>query len=247
MYLLKLSSLLVALAAALIAGAAHAITVTGAKIDKGAVQVKGKGATPNATISWEGQAVGQASRSGGFKFSTSILPSDCVGEVGDGASTAAAVVSACAPAARSLVLRDANGSIVGPVIETFPANTSHQQLPAVRVGHSIGQRALLLLLTRIGSFPSGRAYYESEDCSGPALIPSLPGASTFSIATTPWVGIGPTVYYSTSEPSSRLTKSYREMSGYEDVVGLCTMAVNQRELSESTTLTLAPPFHIEVQ
>lgn len=99
MYRLKLSSLLVALAVTLSAGAAHAITITSAKVDKGAVQVKGKGAASLALLSWEGQSVAQASKSGAFRFASPVLPQDCVGELSDGTGSVAVVVERCGPAA----------------------------------------------------------------------------------------------------------------------------------------------------
>jgi hypothetical protein len=52
---------------ALTTAPAHGITISVAKIDKGAVQVKGKGAAPLALISWEGQVVAQATTSGKFR------------------------------------------------------------------------------------------------------------------------------------------------------------------------------------
>lgn len=245
MYQLKLNSVLVAIGFSLtLAGTAHAITVTGAKIDKGAVQVKGKGAAPNATITWEGQGVGQASRGGGFKFSTTILPSDCIGEVGDGVSTASAVISTCGPVATSLVVRDASDSVVGPVIETFPANTLNPP-PAVRVAHIVGNTALLLILTRVGTYPNGPVYYESTDCSGPALIP-MTAQPNLSIAILPWIGIGRTVYYSVGVPSLRILRSSKAATSSDDDLGSCSTATSQREVSETATLTLAPPFRVEL-
>jgi hypothetical protein len=74
-----------------------ALTVTRAKVAKGAVQVRGKDAAPDATITWDGEIVGQANSRGRFSFETTTLPQDCVGEVGDGTATVDAVVQLCGP------------------------------------------------------------------------------------------------------------------------------------------------------
>ncbi len=70
----------VALAVCVSASSAAALTVTDAKVDKGAVQVKGKDAAPSAPITWEGKPVATASKSGAFRFTTSEVPADCVGD-----------------------------------------------------------------------------------------------------------------------------------------------------------------------
>lgn len=88
-----------AVLALLACGTASALTITGAKIDKGAVQVKGKGAVPLALLTWDGQSVAQASARGTFRFATLILPQDCVGEVGDGTALASVVIANCGPIA----------------------------------------------------------------------------------------------------------------------------------------------------
>ena len=74
---------------------AQAITIQQAKITRGAVVVTGKKAAGSSTILWESQAVTQAGKSGGFKFSTTNLPQDCVGELSDGVSTINVVISGC--------------------------------------------------------------------------------------------------------------------------------------------------------
>lgn len=86
----------IALASALLGSPALALTISVAKIDKGAVQVKGSKATPLALIKWEGQPVAQATSRGAFRFSTSILPQDCVGDLSDGTSTVPVVLEGCA-------------------------------------------------------------------------------------------------------------------------------------------------------
>lgn len=77
----------------------HALTISSAKIDKGAVQVKGKGAASLALLTWEGQSVAQASARGTFRFATPILPQDCVGEISDGGTSASVVIANCGPIA----------------------------------------------------------------------------------------------------------------------------------------------------
>lgn len=80
------------------AGAADAITISVAKINKGAVQVTGTGAPRGATITWEGQPVTQATGTAGrFRFATTVLPADCVGALGDGVATVQVVIASCGP------------------------------------------------------------------------------------------------------------------------------------------------------
>jgi hypothetical protein len=145
-------------------GAAHALTIAGAKINKGAVQVKGAKAAPFAVITWEGQNVGQASKSGAFRFTTSILPSDCVGEVGDGVATVGAVIKSCGPAGPpgastpGLVVKDANGVLIGPLVSDSAVALAGPDGP---VAVSIGT----------GRFKEYAAFdYESNDCSGIPLL-----------------------------------------------------------------------------
>ena len=76
---------------------ARAITISVAKIDKGAVQVKGKQAQPLALLTWEGQPVAQASKSGTFRFETTTLPNDCVGTLSDGNHATPVVIQYCGP------------------------------------------------------------------------------------------------------------------------------------------------------
>jgi hypothetical protein len=97
-----------------------ALTITRAKIAKGAVQVRGKDAVPDATITCDGQIVGQANSRGRFSFETTTLPPDCVGEVSDGVETVEAVVQLCGPVGQSpgpLIVKDANGAVLGTVFD----------------------------------------------------------------------------------------------------------------------------------
>lgn len=94
--------LLLLFAAVVVADAtpALAITISVAKVDKGAVQVKGRQATPLALLTWEGQPVAQATKNGTFRFATAVLPQDCVGDLSDGTSTVPVVLEGCGPASQ---------------------------------------------------------------------------------------------------------------------------------------------------
>ena len=83
-----------------VSSAQAAITISKAEINQGAVAVSGKGATPNASIYWEGSlvAVTTANGKGAFNFTTTNLPVDCVGTLGDGGPTIQVVIANCAAA-----------------------------------------------------------------------------------------------------------------------------------------------------
>jgi hypothetical protein len=74
---------------------AEAITIKKSVIDKGKVKVVGKDAVPLATILWEGSAVTTANKAGKFSFSTTVLPSDCLGELSDGMTTIQVGIGRC--------------------------------------------------------------------------------------------------------------------------------------------------------
>jgi hypothetical protein len=80
-----------------IVSSALALKITVAEIARGAVQVQGNQANRNGTIRWQGVVVTTANKGGVFTFSTTIVPQDCVGELNDGVSTVAVVVSGCTP------------------------------------------------------------------------------------------------------------------------------------------------------
>jgi hypothetical protein len=82
---------------------AHAITISKSALANGKVTVKGNGATPLATILWEGSAVKTANRAGKFNFSTTDLPSDCVGKLSDGVTTIQVGVGGCTTGTRAEV------------------------------------------------------------------------------------------------------------------------------------------------
>ena len=74
---------------------AHAQHINVAEIAQGAVQIEGDQAKRNATITWEGVVVTKTNNGGVFKFSTAILPQDCVGELSDGVTTVDVVIAGC--------------------------------------------------------------------------------------------------------------------------------------------------------
>lgn len=76
---------------------AHALRVVVATIALGEVQVVGIQANKSTNITWEGNVVTQSNRLGTFRFSTSDLPIDCVGQLRDGISTIQVVVDGCTP------------------------------------------------------------------------------------------------------------------------------------------------------
>jgi hypothetical protein len=165
----------VVLAICAFARPAAALTVTAAAVEKGAVQVKGKGAAPSASITWDGKAVATASKSGAFRFATTEVPSDCVGEVGDGTSVAPAVVAGCAQALQQLVVKDGAGRVVGPYMVDAEGSVG---------GHSVALPSPdgpVVAVIGTGGFERPIPfieYFESFDCSGPALYDVADGPIT---------------------------------------------------------------------
>lgn len=146
---------------------AFALTITFAKIDKGAVHVKGKGAPPFSTITWERMAVATASKSGTFKFATGVLPADCVGDVAAGADPESAVISGCTRAGSpGLIVVDANGVTLGPYVRVS------EYLSRDAVAFVTADRTVLVPFfpTDFELFSEPSYYYESSDCSGPQLL-----------------------------------------------------------------------------
>jgi|WetSurMetagenome_2_1015567.scaffolds.fasta_scaffold09581_7 hypothetical protein len=78
---------------------AHALRIVLAEIVWGQVQVIGVQAERKAHITWEGVPVTRANRAGTFQFSTTDLPSNCVGTLSDGADRIEVVVRHCQPGA----------------------------------------------------------------------------------------------------------------------------------------------------
>jgi len=82
---------------------AHAITIRKSALANGRVRVTGSGAAPLATILWEGSAVKTANKAGKFNFTTTNLPSDCVGKLSDGVATIYVGVGGCTTGVRAEV------------------------------------------------------------------------------------------------------------------------------------------------
>jgi hypothetical protein len=88
----------VAAAAVLVAAIgvdASAQVIKDAKVSAGVVTVTGAQATPYATIAWEGVAVTTANKRGGFSFTSTVLPQDCVGTLSVGTSTIDVALALC--------------------------------------------------------------------------------------------------------------------------------------------------------
>lgn len=162
-----MSRLLAALLVVATAAPVSALTITNAKIDKGAVQVKGKDAVPSAPITWDGKVVGAASKAGAFRFATTEVPTDCVGDVGDGTSVAAAVVAGCSATDRGLVVKDATGRVVGPFVVD---SEGYFVTDAVALPSADGAVLSSFGTTSFRAFTPLALFYESDDCSGTALL-----------------------------------------------------------------------------
>jgi probable HAF family extracellular repeat protein len=79
-----------------------ALSVTRAELNGGQLRVEGQGATPNATITIDGVAMGTAESDGRFRIERSGFSSPtCRITVSDGASSAQATLSGCTPAGSS--------------------------------------------------------------------------------------------------------------------------------------------------
>jgi len=74
---------------------AEAITISKSASAKGKVSVASTGAAPLSAIMWEGSAVTTANKAGKFKFTTAVLPSDCLGELSDGVATVRVGIGGC--------------------------------------------------------------------------------------------------------------------------------------------------------
>ncbi len=94
------------LASLTFASPAHAeLKITKAVLEKGSILIKGSGAPSLATITWEGDDVATASRSGKFSFTTTVLPDDfptsclAVGDLEASSANVAVLVSLCSTGA----------------------------------------------------------------------------------------------------------------------------------------------------
>lgn len=73
----------------------NAISITRAILSNGTVRVTGHQAARRAPISWEGQPVTTSTHGGTFRFTTAVVPLDCVGTLFDGVSTVDVAVAGC--------------------------------------------------------------------------------------------------------------------------------------------------------
>lgn len=147
-----------------------ALIVTDAKVNKGAVEVKGKGAAPFAVITWDDAPAATATKSGAFKFATTLFPADCTGTVKDGTGVAEAVVKFCGPqgadgpigpagpSGPGVVLLDANDNVIGPVVDR----------KFVLLDSPVGPA---MIEVEEGRFAPPSFTYESDDCSGTPKVP----------------------------------------------------------------------------
>jgi len=87
---------------ALVVADASAQVVKDARVSAGVVTVTGAQAAPYARISWEGVEVTTANKRGGFVFTSTVLPLDCVGTLSDGTSTIEVVLAQCVAGAAGL-------------------------------------------------------------------------------------------------------------------------------------------------
>jgi hypothetical protein len=153
-----------------------AFTVSSAKMASGVVEIQGRNATPNATISWEGQTVASATSRGAFRFATSALPAGCLGELSDGSETIHVALQGCRIRASGssgtlLALHDAKGAKVGDLVGI-------ENPGAIYVAFAFADR-LVVLKHVSGDRFSGTAslVYESSDCSGIAYVAIANAAS----------------------------------------------------------------------
>ncbi len=92
------------------------ISIRRAEIFEGSISVSGRSAPAEETVLWEGQDTGKkTNRRGRFRFVTTTLPSDCVGEVKIGAETRDVVVKYCSPQGPK-----GDTGAPGPIGETGP-------------------------------------------------------------------------------------------------------------------------------
>ena len=74
---------------------AHALEVGLARLQDGEVRVMGKDAAKDASIYWQGVAVTTSTGGGSFQFTSSSIPTTCVGKLSDGVTTLFIAVSGC--------------------------------------------------------------------------------------------------------------------------------------------------------
>jgi hypothetical protein len=92
---------------------AEAIDIYSAEVKNGGVFVQGDKAIAYSTITWEGQSIAAANRSGGFRF-VGVVPKNCIGTLSDGTSTIQVVVIDCTPGILPTAIVD-GGLAIGAV------------------------------------------------------------------------------------------------------------------------------------
>ena len=74
---------------------AHALEVGMARLQDGEVRVMGKSVQRDASIYWQGVTVTTSTGGGSFSFTSSNVPTTCVGKLSDGVTTLFIAVSGC--------------------------------------------------------------------------------------------------------------------------------------------------------
>jgi hypothetical protein len=181
MHLPKYPIVALALAIALVPAISSAITVKKAQIKNGALEVRGKEATPGATITLDGvSSSAVASGSGSYKASAVVLPSDCIVTVGDGVATVDAVVKNRGPQGEpsAFNLLDANDNLIGAVVGVGNAQSGDAVAYEVDI-ESVGKLLTILVQPLEDGPVSGLAdadlkgkavWYSGAACSGQAYI-----------------------------------------------------------------------------
>lgn len=232
--------------------AAAFLVVKQVKLANGAITVKGKGALPFADIVWEYSDVAVATKNGTFAFTTTILPqrlpTACLadGQLSGGQETIDVLVPLCGSVGTSSSGKAGGFDVVdttGRVVGTYTGLLFTG--PFVSPNAVLGQGGLPVAFailgdgSLVGSSGTG-VFYESGDCTGPALIRVFGNAVVAQSAV-----VGTLLYYTTATGSSITYHSANTGQG-------CSVASSQ-------TLTLAPtngsvdlstfvaPFHVSVR
>jgi hypothetical protein len=141
-------------------------------------------------------------------------------------------------------LKDANGTVVGPVF--------FFDLPSTRtvVAVSVGSVRFAVEARQDGTALYGGSppqfYYASDDCTGPSLVysssvPSPAGLLDSTVSASPAPQYQ--VYYPTGPGVHQTAHSYRAVNG-----GSCQIGTNDLDLAPvAGSVTFTTPFHIEIQ
>lgn len=99
-------------------------------------------AARNANITWEGDIVTWANRAGTFRFSTTNLPSSCVGTLSDGIDTIRVVVRGCQPEAAAVEAENVKATGVSPYYIWHAGDDADLQLGIPRRYQDLGRTIL---------------------------------------------------------------------------------------------------------